>query len=107
MIITLGSYFFLGEPSFGVVLGVIAGMYLIRPETVKMGALYGALIALPLALYINLAALFSGTSPAGSVSASLLNTLLHVLLSALVGALYGSVFVWLTNRMTRGRNPQS
>ena len=105
MIITILVSLVLKDPATALVVGVIISLYLARPSRVISGAEYGALIALPVGMWINLPTLFfTHTLP---LEALLYNVILHILLIAVVGALYGAVYVWLTNWLTRGRRTKS
>ena len=81
------------------VLGIvlILGVYLAAPSTIRVGAVLGAIISLPLGLY------FAFTNAFGPGSAnSILGSLLDILLVTAFGALYGATLVWIRGEIVGG-----
>jgi hypothetical protein len=101
--VSLVMYFLFAHTPYSLAIGCIAGVYIARPDTLLKGAATGAMIALPLGLYISASAWFASPTAlaprVGPVAA-----LEDLLLILAFGSIYGLVFVWLTKRMTRGQN---
>ncbi len=101
--VSLVLYFLVSHTPYALAIGCIAGVYIARPDTLLKGAATGAAIAFPLSLYISVTTWFASPT-ATAPRAGPLAALEDIVLILVFGAIYGLVFVWLTKRMTRGRN---
>jgi len=78
-------------------LGITLGIYLADTSTIKTGALYGAIISLPLSLY-----LISNNIIHGNVTGDAFYSPLNVVLIIVFGTLYGAALVSVKRKIQAG-----
>ena len=88
-------YIFVSESPYFLGVGCIIGFYLAKPSTMKLGTFYGAVMAIPMGIYIVFI-----TNRWGSGN-NLLLGLWNVVLFAGMGGFLGMLFVWTERNLKR------
>ncbi len=90
-------YLFVSSSPYIFGVGITLGVYLADVSSMKSGAMYGAVIALPLSLYLIANNIFHD-NPAGGAFYSSLNVIMLIVF----GAVYGAALVWVKNKIASG-----
>jgi hypothetical protein len=97
--ISLLMYIFVDDSQYFLGLGCLVGVQLARPASLKGGFAYGAIIAIPLGLYVNFM-----TDKWGS-DIGLFTGMLYTILFACTGGVLGLFLVWFTRQVNKGTAP--
>jgi hypothetical protein len=90
-------YIFFAHSPYVLGAGCVLGVALARISSLKSAAIHGAIIAIPLGVYVNLVG-----SAGSSNSPTTLSKSLSILLFAVVGGILGYAFVWVKNQLSKG-----
>lgn len=97
IVISILLYLLISSSPYIFGIGITLGVYLADASSMKVGAIYGAIIALPLSLYLIAGNIFHADVAGGAFYSSL-----NVVLLIVFGALYGAVLVWIKNKIATG-----
>ena len=97
IVVCLVLYAFFSSSPYLFGVGITLGIYLANASTIKTGALYGAIISLPLSLY-----LISSNIIHGNGADNAFYSPLNVVLIIVFGTLYGAALVWVKNKIQAG-----
>jgi hypothetical protein len=94
---TLFLYIFVAQSPYILGVGCVLGVYLAKVSSLKSAAVHGAIIAIPLAVYINL------VGGAGSATLpTIFGKSVSIFLFAFIGGALGIMLVWIRNQLRKG-----
>jgi len=97
IVTSLLLYGFVARSPYMLGIGCVLGVYLTQTSSLKSSAIYGAIIVIPLAVYINLTG-----NIGSSISSTVLSKGVSILLFAAAGGILGFVFTWIRNQLKSG-----
>lgn len=94
---TLLLYILVAHSPYFLGVGCILGVALAKASSLKNSAIHGAIIAIPLGVYINLTG-----SAWSAVVPTILGKSVSILLFAVMGGALGFVFEWIRKQLSKG-----
>ena len=94
---TLLLYILVAQSPYVLGVGCILGVYLAKTPSLKSAAIHGAIVVIPLAVYINLIG-----SAGSATSPTILGKSISVFLFAVMGGAMGLVLEWIRNQLKKG-----
>jgi hypothetical protein len=95
--VTLLLYIFVVQSPY--ILGVVCvlGVYLAKISSLKSAVFHGAIVAIPLAVYINFI-----SSTDNGISPTLLGKSVSTFIFTIMGGVLGFMYVWIRNQLRNG-----
>ena len=94
--VTLLLYVLVVQSPYILGVGCVLGVYLAKISSLKNAALHGAIVAIPLAIYINFI-----SSADNGISPTLLGKSVSTFIFAIMGGVLGLMYVWIRNQLRR------
>ena len=95
--VTLLLYILVVQSPYILGVGCVLGVYLAKISSLKNAALHGAIVAIPLAIYINFL-----SSADNGISPTLLGKSVSTFIFAIMGGVLGLMYVWIRNQLRNG-----
>jgi hypothetical protein len=97
IVVTLLLYIFVVQSPYILGVGCVLGVYLAKISSLKSAAFHGAIIAIPLAVYINFI-----SSAGGDISPTIIGKSASIFIFTLMGGILGLIYVWIRNQLRNG-----
>ena len=95
--VTLLLYVFVVQSPYILGVGCVLGVYLAKVSSLKSAVFHGAIVAIPLAVYINFI-----SSANNDISPTLLGKSISIFIFAIAGGILGLIYVWIRNELKNG-----
>jgi hypothetical protein len=95
--VTLLLYVLVVQSPYILGVGCVLGVYLAKISSLKSAAIHGAIVAIPLAVYINFI-----SSAGGGISPTIIGKSASIFIFTIMGGILGLIYVWIRNQLRNG-----